>query len=101
MLKQLVHTRSGRENVAEICTPSPETNLRLADLCLGNSEIQVRRTPRGRATSRFLEGFLEGSLKEVLLRRVLRRRLVTLVRVFSKDKVLSRVLRRQRFTEGA
>ena len=34
----------------------------------------------------------------MLLRRVLRRRLV---RVFGKDKVLRRVLRRERFIEGA
>ena len=54
----------------------------------------------GHVTTRFLEGFLEGSLQEVLLilRRVLRRHLV---RVFSKDKVLRRVLRRERVIEGA
>ena len=35
--------------------------------------MQSGRTPRGDATTRFLEAFLEGSLKEVLLRRVLGR----------------------------
>ena len=34
------------------------------------------RVHTGRATRRFFEGFLEGSLKEVLLRRALCRRLV-------------------------
>ena len=45
----------------------------------------------GHAAIRFLEGSLVGSLKEVLLRRALRRRLL---RVFSADEVLRRVLRR-------
>ena len=31
-----VRPRSGRENIAEICTPPPVTNLRLANLRLGN-----------------------------------------------------------------
>ena len=52
----------------------------------------------GHATARFLEGFLEGSLKEVLLRRVLRRRLV---RVSLETEVLRRVLRRGSVIEGA
>ena len=48
----------------------------------------------GHATARFLEGFLEeGSLKEVLLRRVLR----SLVRV----SIETRVLRRGFVIEGA
>ena len=46
----------------------------------------------GHATARFLEGFLEGPLKEVLLRRIPRRRLV---RVSIETGVfLRRVLRR-------
>ena len=43
------------------------------------------------ATARFLEGFLEGSLKDVLLRRVLRRRLGG---VSKETEVLRRVLTR-------
>ena len=48
-------------------------------------------TKGGHATARFLEGFSEGSLKEVLLRRVLRRHLV---RGLIEIEVLRRVLRR-------
>ena len=44
----------------------------------------------GHATTRFLEGLLEGSLKEVLLRRVLSRHLV---RISVGTGVLRRVLR--------
>ena len=47
----------------------------------------------GHATARFLEGFLEGSLKEVLLIRVLGRRLVR-VSILLETEVLRRVLRR-------
>ena len=32
-----VRPRSGRENVAETCAPSPDTNLRLTNLRLGNA----------------------------------------------------------------
>ena len=32
-----VRPRSGRENVAETCTASPDTNLRLTNLRLGNA----------------------------------------------------------------
>ena len=52
----------------------------------------------GHATARFLEGFLEGSSKEVLLRRVLRRRLV---RGSIERGVLRRLLRRGCVIEGA
>ena len=45
---------------------------------------------RGHATTRFLEGFLEGSLKEVLLRRFLEGALSG----FQSGQVLRRVLRR-------
>ena len=45
----------------------------------------------GHAAARFLEGFLEGSFKEVLLRGVLRRHLV---RVSVVTGVLRRVVRR-------
>ena len=38
--------------------------------------LRIGCTPRGHAKIRFLEGLLEGSLQEVLLRRVPRRRLV-------------------------
>ena len=55
-------------------------------------------TKGGHARIRFLEGFLEGSLKEVLLTRVLRRRLV---RVSPETEVPRRSLRRERFIEGA
>ena len=48
----------------------------------------------GHATARFLEGFLDGSLKEVLLRRVLRRHPV---RVSAGTEVLRRLLRRRVF----
>ena len=58
---------------------------------------ELGRTPRG-ATARFLEGFLEGSSKEVLLRRVLRRRPV---RVSIETEVLRRVLKRRGVIEGA
>ena len=34
-----VRPRSGRENVAETCTPSPDTNLRLTNLRLGNAAV--------------------------------------------------------------
>ena len=57
---------------------------------------KIGRTPRGHATACFIEGFLEGSLKEMLLGRVLRRRLV---RVSIETEVLRRVLRRR--LEGA
>ena len=49
-------------------------------------------TPRGHATTPFLEVFLEVSLKEVLLRRVLRSRLV---RVSVGTEVLRRVHKRR------
>ena len=54
----------------------------------------------GHATTHFLEGlgFLEGSLKEVLLRMVLRR---SLVRVLVGTEVLRRALRQRRHLEGA
>ena len=32
-----VRPRSGRENVAETCIPSPDTSLRLTNLPLGNA----------------------------------------------------------------
>ena len=32
-----VRPRSGRESAAETCAPSPDTNLRLTDLRLGNA----------------------------------------------------------------
>ena len=69
----------------------------------GNFRDRIRatiigRTPRGHTTARFLEGFLECSLKEVLLRRVLRRRLV---RASIETEVLGRVLRRGGVIEGA
>ena len=41
-----------------------------------SSERQLGAHQRGHATTSFLGGFSEGSLKEVLLRRVLRRQLV-------------------------
>ena len=47
-------------------------------------------TKKGHATTRFLEGFSEGSLKEVLLGRVLRRHVV---RISIGTEVLRRVLR--------
>ena len=61
--------------------------------------VHIGRTPRGSCNrTRLLDGFLEGSLKEVLLRRVLRRRLV---RVSIETEVLRRVLRRGGVIEGA
>ena len=43
---------------------------------LNESSLSRVHARGGHATARFLEGFLEGSLKEVLLRRVLRRHVV-------------------------
>ena len=55
--------------------------LGLAPWVLGT---RLGRTPRGSCNrTRLLEGFLEGSLKEVLLRRVLRRHLV---KGFKRDR---------------
>ena len=54
-------------------------------------------TPAGQATARCLEGFLGGSLKEVLLGRVLRRRLQS---VSVGTGVLRRVLGRGGVIEG-
>ena len=34
-------SRSGPENVAEICTPSPDTNLRFANLRFGNPRFPL------------------------------------------------------------
>ena len=66
------------------------------------SHIIGRTAKGGHATASFLEGFFEGSLKEVLLRRVLRG---LLVRVSIETEVLRRVFRRggccRRRLEGA
>ena len=44
-----VRPRSGRENVAETCAPSPDANLRLTNLRLGNARSwrRVAIPPRG------------------------------------------------------
>ena len=65
--------------------PAPRTGLPCPS---GESGAHAKG---GHATARVLEGFVEGSLKEVLLRRVLRRHLV---RISTETEVLRRVLRR-------
>ena len=55
-------------------------------------------TPRGSCNNTLLRRVLRRFFKEVLLRRALRRRLV---RISAGTEVLRRVLRRERFIEGA
>ena len=68
-------------------------------VCQVRAHASVGCTPRGSCNrTQLSEGFLEGSLKEVLLRRVFRRRLV---RVSIETGVLRMVLRRGCIIEGA
>ena len=74
---------------------TPERFPELIGTHMKDFHLPIGRTPRGSCNhTRLLEGFLEGSLKEVLLRRVLRRRLV-------RVSIETEVLRRGGVIEGA
>ena len=82
-----VHACKGWD--AQVFATQGGTHRIIGSAFLGRLRFSVH-TRKGWVLARFLEGFLEGSLKEVFLRRVLRRRLV---RVSMETEVLRRVLR--------